>query len=43
MYIVTKEVAKAGLSICLLQEVRYKNNGRRTIELDTGEKYEFIC
>jgi len=29
MYMVTKEVAKAGLSMCLLQEVRYKNNGRR--------------
>ena len=42
MYVITKEVARAGLSICLLQEVRYRNNGTRRISLDTGEEYDFI-
>ena len=42
MYAITKEVARAGLSICLLQEVRYRNNGTRRISLDTGEEYDFI-
>ena len=42
IYCITKEVARAGLSICLLQEVRYRNNGQRIIRLNTGESYEFV-
>ena len=42
LYLVAKEVARAGISICCLQEVKYRNSGSRTIELDTGEKYEFF-
>ena len=41
IYSVTKEVEKAGLSLCCLQEVKYRNSGSRLIELDSGEKYEF--
>ena len=41
IYSVTKEVAKAGLALCCLQEVKYRNSGSRLIELDSGEKYEF--
>ena len=42
IYCITKEVARAGLSICLLQEVRYRNNDQRIIRLNTGEVYEFM-
>lgn len=42
MYAITKEVARAELSICFLQEVRYRNNGTRRISLDTGEEYDFF-
>ena len=42
LYLVAKEVARADLSICCLQEVKYRNSGHRIIELDTGEKFEFI-
>ena len=42
MYCIAKEVARAGLSICLIQEVRYRNNDQRKIRLNTGEEYEFI-
>ena len=41
IYSITKEVARAGLSFCCLQEVKYRNSGRKLIELDSGEKYEF--
>ena len=27
IYCITKQVARAGLSVCLLQEVRYRNKG----------------
>ena len=36
---ITKEVASANLLICSLQEVRYRNNGKKVINLDTGESY----
>ena len=42
MYLVTKEIARAGLTFCCLQEVRYRNSGRKSICLDSGEKYEFL-
>ena len=41
MYIVTKEAAKAGLAFCCLQEVKYRNFGKKLIRLNSGECYEF--
>ena len=41
IYSLTKEIAKAGLSFCCLQEVKYRNSGKKLIRLDTGECYEF--
>jgi len=42
IYLIAKEVAKAGLTLCLLQEVRYLNTGVKRIRLNTGEQYDFI-
>ena len=39
---ITKEIARAGLTFCCMQEVRYRNTGNRVIRLDTGEEYEFF-
>ena len=41
IYAVTKEMNRAGLLFCCMQEVRYRNVGNKLIELDTGESYEF--
>ena len=41
MYAVTKEIAKANLLFCCLQEVRWRGIDSKIIQLDTGEKYEF--
>ena len=38
---VAKQVAEANLLICSLQEVRYRNNGKKVINLDTGESFIF--
>ena len=40
IYAVAKEVARAGLMFCCLQEVKYRNMGSKLIQLDTGEKFE---
>ena len=42
IYRIAKEVARAGLSICCLQEVRYRNIGDKIIALNTGEKFRFM-
>ena len=42
LYMVAKEAARANLLICCLQEVRYRNTGKKLITLNTGEKYVFI-
>ena len=42
LYMITKEVARAGLTFCCMQEVRYRNTGSRVIRLDTGEEYNFF-
>ena len=42
MYEITKEVARANLSFCVLQEVRHRNTGKKVIELDSGEHYSFL-
>ena len=39
---ITKQVAKAELSFCCLQEVRHRGTGSKIISLDTGEQYTFI-
>ena len=39
---ITKEVARAGLAFCCLQEVRYRNTGKQRIRLDSGEEYDFL-
>ena len=36
LYMITKEVARAKLEFCCLQEVRYRNTGKKIIKLDTG-------
>ena len=41
IYAVAKEVARAELLFCCLQEVRYRNSGSKLISLDSGEKFEF--
>ena len=41
MYMVAKEVARANLAFCCLQEVKYRNSGKKLINLDSGEKFEF--
>ena len=41
IYAVAKEIARAGLTFCCLQEVRYRNTGNKLIRLDTGEEFKF--
>ena len=41
IYGIAKQVAKLNLTFCCLQEVKYRNNGKKLVELDSGEKYEF--
>ena len=38
---IAKEISKAKLSFCCLQEVKYRNSGNKLIQLDNGEKFEF--
>ena len=42
IYEIAKEVARAKLSFCVLQEVRHRNTGRKIIELNNGERYVFL-
>ena len=42
LYSITKEVAKAKLQFCCLQEVRYRNHGKKEITLNTGETFVFF-
>lgn len=41
IYSVAKEIAKANLAFCCLQEVRWRGTGSKIITLDTGESFEF--
>ena len=42
LYMVAKEAARANLLICCLQEVKYRNDGKKLITLDSGENiYSF--
>ena len=40
IYAVAKEISRANLQFCCLQEVRWRNIGSKLICLDTGDKYE---
>ena len=42
MYAVAKEIDRLGITVCCLQEVRYRNNDKRTISLPSGAEYDFI-
>ena len=42
LYMITKEVAEAKLLFCCLQEVRFRNTGKKVISLNTGEMYDFL-
>ena len=42
MYSVAKEIDRAGISICCLQEVRYRNSNKVRIGIDSGAEYDFI-
>ncbi len=42
IYGITKEISRENLTICCLQEVKYRNTGKKIIELDTGVKYSFL-
>lgn len=42
LYTMTKEAARAGLTFCCMQEVRYRGSGRRVIRLNTGEDFDFF-
>ena len=42
LYSIAKEAAKANLSFCCIQEVKYLNSGSKVITLDTGDSYVFI-
>ena len=41
LYAVAKEISSANLAFCCLQEVKYRNSGKKLIRLDNGERYEF--
>ena len=34
-------MARAGLTFCCIQEVKYRNSGKKLIRLDSGEEFEF--
>ena len=42
MYAITKEVGRANLSFCCLQEVRHRNTGKKLIALNNGIQYSFL-
>ena len=42
IYGIAKEISRENLAICCLQEVKYRNTGKKIIELDTGVKYSFL-
>jgi len=42
MYTVCREISERNIHICGLQEVRYRNSGKKVIDLDNGESYTFM-
>ena len=41
IYTVVEAINEAKLSFCCLQEVKYRNSGKKQITLNSGEQYEF--
>ena len=41
IYTVVEAINKTKLSFCCLQEVKYRNSGKKIITLNTGEQYEY--
>ena len=41
IYSIAKELSKSDMTFLLLQEVRWRDNGNKLIQLDTGEKFEY--
>ena len=42
MYSITKEISRVNLIFCALEEVRYRNTGKKLIETDSEQKYQFM-
>ena len=42
MYIIAKEMDKAGLTFCCLQEVRHRGKNKKVIELNNGNQFVFM-
>ena len=42
IYGITKQIAQENLTFCCLQEVKYRNSGKKIIELNTGQKFNFF-
>ena len=42
MYSISKEISRLNLTFCALQEVRYRNTGKKLIETNSGKKYQFM-
>ena len=42
IYSIAKQISKMDLSFCCIQEMKYRNTGKKLIELDNGKKYHFL-
>jgi exonuclease III len=42
IYQITKQIAQENLTFCCLQEVKYRNSGKKIIELNNGKKFNFF-
>ena len=42
MYIIAREVDRADLQFCCIQEVRHRNTGKKIMRLNNGNKYAFL-
>ena len=42
IYSIAKQISKMDLSFCCIQEIKYRNSGKKLIELDNGRKYHFL-
>ena len=42
IYGITKQIAQENLTFCCLIEVKYRNSGKKIIELNTGQKFNFF-
>ena len=42
MYTIAREVDRADLQLCCIQEVRHRNTGKKIIRLNNGNQYVFL-